>query len=259
MVARCREDDPARHQATELGAVSLSRLQGVERLTPQRQAVDVLLEPAPHLAVQIPAQVVERLGERFDLVLAEPAEIGEPDHHVGHLHPGVVDVVLDLDLVAEGPQDARQHVSEDGVAQMPDVRRLVGIDVRVLDDPLARALFGRQQVGLEQLAQDGSAIEEGIEKAGTLNPDLPDALRQLESVGDFGGDQARRLLQLARQGHRHRRREIAEIAPRRDLDGGLHLDAVELFDSSGDPLAQGLSQLGEHRESLFVGDRTFEA
>ena len=61
-------------------------------------------------------------------------EMQESDHDVGHLHAGVVDVVLHIDLVAGGAQQADKRVAEDGVAQMADVRGLVGIDAGVLDE-----------------------------------------------------------------------------------------------------------------------------
>ena len=58
----------------------------------------------------------------------------EAHHQVGHLHAGVVDVVLHLDGFAQEPQAACQAVAQDGVAQVTDVGRLVGVDVRVLQD-----------------------------------------------------------------------------------------------------------------------------
>ena len=69
----------------------------------------------------------------------------EADHHVGHLHAGVVDVVLHLDALPARAQHAHERIAQRGVAQVPDVRRLVGIDVGVLDDDLfagGRGLFG---------------------------------------------------------------------------------------------------------------------
>ncbi len=67
------------------------------------------------------------------------AQVHEAHHHVGELHAGVVDVVLHLDRLAQGAQGPRQHVAQHGVAQVADVRRLVGVDVGVLDDDLATA------------------------------------------------------------------------------------------------------------------------
>ena len=61
----------------------------------------------------------------------------ESHDDVGHLHAGVVDVVLHLDLPAEA-RSIRTNVSPRiGVAQVSDVGGLVGIDIGVLDDDLA--------------------------------------------------------------------------------------------------------------------------
>ena len=62
----------------------------------------------------------------------------KPDHHVGHLHAGVVDVVLHFHAPARRAQHAHEGVAQDGVAQVADVRGLVGIDIGVLDNDLAR-------------------------------------------------------------------------------------------------------------------------
>ena len=50
--------------------------------------------------------------------------------------PRVVDVVLDFDRRAAKAQHARERVAERGVPQMADVRGLVRVDRRVLDDGL---------------------------------------------------------------------------------------------------------------------------
>ncbi len=98
----------------------------------------LLVVPARDLRVQVPAVVVEArfAGQGLDLGRAPALEVAEADHHVGHLHAGVVDVVLNLDRMAEEPQRAHQRVAEGGVPQVADVRRLVRIDGRVLDDHL---------------------------------------------------------------------------------------------------------------------------
>ena len=80
---------------------------------------------------------VEGLGQRRHRGRREAAQVVEAHHHVGELHAGVVDVVLDLDRMAEGAQGAHQDVAQDGVSQVADVGRLVGVDVGVLDDDLA--------------------------------------------------------------------------------------------------------------------------
>ena len=60
-------------------------------------------------------------------------EVHEADDDVGHLDAGVVDVVLNVDLMAGGAEHADEGVAEDGVAQVADVRGLVGVDAGVLD------------------------------------------------------------------------------------------------------------------------------
>ena len=93
--------------------------------------------------VQVPAVVVEagRAGEGLDLGGGPALELTEADHHVGHLHAGVVDVVLNLHRMPEEPQRAHQRVAEGGVPEVADVRGLVRVDGRVLDDHLlARGL-----------------------------------------------------------------------------------------------------------------------
>lgn len=52
---------------------------------------------------------------------------------IGHLIAKIVDVVADLDGVAEPAKQARQGVADAGVAQVADVGRLIRVDGRVLD------------------------------------------------------------------------------------------------------------------------------
>ena len=54
-------------------------------------------------------------------------------HHVGNLDAGVIDVILHIDLLPGGAQHAHKRVAQNRVAQMADVRGLVGIDAGVLD------------------------------------------------------------------------------------------------------------------------------
>ena len=54
------------------------------------------------------------------------------DDNVRDLDAGVVDVVLHIDLLPCGAQQPDEGVAEDGVAQVADVRGLVGVDGGVL-------------------------------------------------------------------------------------------------------------------------------
>ena len=63
-------------------------------------------------------------------------DVAEADDDVGHLNAEIVDVVLHFDRRAAEPEHAHERVAERRVAQMADVRRLVRVDRRVLDDGL---------------------------------------------------------------------------------------------------------------------------
>ena len=84
---------------------------------------------------------------RADLVERLALEHPEADDDVGDLDAGVVDVVLHFDRDAAEAQHAHQRVAERGVAQVADVRRLVRIDRRVLDDRLAGRRRGAAPAG----------------------------------------------------------------------------------------------------------------
>ena len=65
-------------------------------------------------------------------------------HHIRHLHPGVVDVVLHIDFLPGSPQQAHKRIAQNRVPKMPDMRSLVGIDARVLNQRMKAALRNRQ-------------------------------------------------------------------------------------------------------------------
>ena len=106
--------------------------------------------PLRDAGVEVPAVEVDasagggKLGEEFAGGGERLAfEVDEADDDVGHLHAGVVDVVLNADadagLVAIGTQETLEGVAEDCVAQVADMRGLVGINAGVLDEAEAGA------------------------------------------------------------------------------------------------------------------------
>src|SRR5262249_46653185 len=111
--------------ATALGWDEVARVRG-PRLEPRAQGRDR-------------ADILRVAGRLPRAVEREAADLQEADGEVRDLHPGIVDVVLDLDRLAEKPQAPDQGVAEHGVAEVSNVRGLVRVDVRVLDDPLARS------------------------------------------------------------------------------------------------------------------------
>ena len=167
-----------------------------------------------------------RVGERADLVERLVLQLAEADGDVGDLHAGIVDVVLDLDLASEEPQQPAERVAERRVAQVPDVRGLVRVDGRVLDDRLA--LGRRRDVRAErrrgrpvrgQPAHDlRRTIQEEVDVAVRRRLDPGEAFDLAERADDLLRDRARRLAQASRQLERERNGEIAERAARRHFD-----------------------------------------
>ena len=64
-------------------------------------------------------------------------QIQKTDYDVGHLHAGIVDVVLHVHFAPGESQQANKRIAKDGVTQMTYMCRLVGIDTRVLDQNFA--------------------------------------------------------------------------------------------------------------------------
>ena len=116
---------------------SLPRSRAASRRAPAGSTC--LLHTNARRAHRDPSIVIEagRGGERFDLRARLLLDVQESNHHVGDLHSGVVDVVLDVHFPARKAQQADERVAEDGVAQVADMRGLVGIDAGMLDQDFA--------------------------------------------------------------------------------------------------------------------------
>ena len=147
-------------------------------------------------------------------------ELLEADDDVGDLHAGVVDVVLHFDRRAAEAQHADERVAERRVAQVADVRRLVRVDGRVLDDGLVRRRrrAPRSRPG-EPRAQErrrdpgsSSGSRSAWPRCARCPATGPSARGQLLR------DRARRLAQAPRELEGDRQREIAERAVRRVVD-----------------------------------------
>src|SRR3990172_4253203 len=196
---------------------SFTLLDGLECVLAEPEALPVSLKELRDPGVQIPAVVVEplRRGESFDLGLGLPLEMQEPDDHVRHLDSGVVDVVLDLDVLAAEAQRLDEGVAESGVAQVTDVSSLVGVDIGVLDDDLAsRGLLLR---GSQKALEVARPIEEHVQvsRPGHVHPrySLDLGKRLLEALRDL----SRGLLERARELEGDGKREVSELGPRRSL------------------------------------------
>ena len=168
----------------------------------------------------------------------------EAHHHVGHLHAGVVDVVLHLDAMAARAQHAHERVAQRGVAQVADVRRLVGIDVGVLDDDLFARAGGGLGLAAQQRRGVGAAVEPDVDVAVAGHFHRRHAGDGADLLDQLGGDLLGRLPQLLGQLKRRRHGHFAELALPRLLDGDRQIDAVaDLYvrvERAGDLLFNGM-------------------
>src|SRR5687767_5526253 len=91
------------------------------------------------------------------------------DDDVRDLDARVVDIVLDLDAISRGLQDADKRVAEHGVTNVTDVRGFVRVDARVLDHLLgtivSRGRWSCQIRNGDQTQQFG-AIEKDVDVSG---------------------------------------------------------------------------------------------
>ena len=145
-------------------------------------------------------------------------ELPEADDDVRHLDAHVVDVVLRLERRAAEPQGPDERIAERRVAQVTDVRRLVRVDRRMLDDRLLR----RDGLGRHLLpdARDDErrTVEVEVQVPVRRRDDALDAGNRAHRLRQFLRDRARRLAKRTRELEGDRDGEIAERAGRRHLD-----------------------------------------
>jgi hypothetical protein len=239
-------DDRALHQLQSLihleGIVTF--LDEVQNLGAVDREVGFLLIAGGHPWIHLPAKIVEiggrslrdfisrNLGHReLDQLVAPPrldpkrfSEIGlgqeeETDHDIRHLYAGVIDVVLDFDLVSDVPKTSDQNITENGVPQVSDVGGLVGVDIGVLNDGFGGELRFFAPLTAQEPDQYLAAIEEDIEEARACNLHPVDFLGPLSRGRYRLGNLTRSPLELPCEGQCAGPREIPEIAPRRHLEG----------------------------------------
>ncbi len=129
-----------RDQIGDISHLISALLDGMQHFKSHFKILLVLLVPLRDPRIEVPAVVIEarvRRDQLRDLLLRLLLQARETDDDIGHLHSGVVNVVLDVDRVTCRAQQSHEGVAENGVAQVPDVRRFVGIDAGVLDQNLA--------------------------------------------------------------------------------------------------------------------------
>ena len=152
----------------------------------------------------------------------------ESHHYVGHLHTGIVDVVLHLDARARRAQHTHECVTQRGITQVPYVGGLVGIDIGMLDDDLLAGARNRGSFRLRR--EEGyticSAVEPDIDIAVAGHLHGGDARDRPDLADQFGGDFFRRLAQLLGQLEGDRYSHLPEVALPRLLGGYGQVNAI---------------------------------
>ena len=216
-----RAHDAVDDEAAHVGGVVAAVLEVVQRTRADREPVAVGLVPLGNPRVEVPAVVVEprRIGESAHLVECPTLQLAEADDHVGHLHAGIVDVVLGFDRRAAEAQHAHHRVAQRRVAQVPDVRRLVRIDGSVLDDRLRFAGRLRLNLSPQPLDNKRGAIEKEIQIAVGRRDDSGHTGNLANGRRQVLGDRARRAPQRPRELKRDGDGQVAQRSRRRQRPG----------------------------------------
>ena len=131
MVARCARTMASATRCASSAWVALAGLDGVQRLAAPVERLGIVLVVGGGAGVEVPAEVVEADGGVGDeaahvrgrLVL----QVVEAHHHVGHLHAGVVDVVLHLHVAAEARSMRTKVSPSTALRRWPMCAALLGL------------------------------------------------------------------------------------------------------------------------------------
>ena len=156
-------------------------------------------------------------GKSLDLRTRFFLDVRKADDDVGHLHSGVVDVVLNVDFPARRPEQSDKGIAEDRIAQMTDVRGLVGIDARMLHQNLAGSdLGGRFLIG-GQRSRHPTSVNLDVEVAGRRDLHVRNAVDR----PNFSADRFRNLQRGRSEGlgvRKNGNRKVPEFDLRRLFD-----------------------------------------
>ena len=202
----------------------------------------VLFVKTRRLGVEVPAVEIELSSRMFDqrpnFGEGSLLDVDEPHDDVGHLHAGVIDIVLDLNLTPCKPKDSDEGVSDHGVSQMADMSCLVRVDVRVLDDNLAVRLRKPLESARPELVHRASErprpVEEEVDVA---RPGDLDSLNpiDLKPGRELFGNRPRSFLQLLGKSETQGRRQFAEFDVRCLVEDDFgSLDVPQMADRSVD-------------------------
>ncbi len=160
--------------------------------------------------------------------------------------------------MSRSPKQTDKRVAQDGVAKVPDVRRLVRIDAGVLDENLAFDVgssftFVTRTIALVPLASDLRslfALKACIDVASAGHFELREALGQRHGGDNLFGDLARCLAKLLRQLKRKRHGKLAHLDLGRRINHDvLKFDLVLLVEEFAYMLSQLFLSFQVHDDS----------
>ena len=178
----------------------------MKRFAAGLQMFFVLLIPLRDTGVEIPTVVIEARpsGEGFDFRARFVLAVSEPHDHVGHLHTGVVNVVLYVDFPACIAQQPDKRIAKNSVAQMADVGSLVGIDTRVFDQNLSRGNIRRRLLVGGELGCHPGPIDSHVQIARRSDLHFGNAFDGADfRTDDFGNPQWRSTQRLGERKNRN--------------------------------------------------------
>ena len=109
-------------------------------LSAQRVFRILVLVEGSDFRVNVPAVIIEldrSVGNHpANVVKCLLLDVFQADDNIRNLNTGVIDIVLNFDFAPRGLEYPDKRVADRSISKMADMRRLVGIDIGVLDDDL---------------------------------------------------------------------------------------------------------------------------
>src|SRR5882762_3269062 len=259
-------DNRVRHDLRHLRILAFALLDRLQRLPAQlRRPPLVRGKEARRLRIHLPAVIIELWfrcagihPNRRDLFHLQQA-----NHYVRHLHARVINVILNLHTVPRVPQDPHHRVAQHCISYVADVRRLVRIDARMLDDDFSVLLCVLCVSALSSLSvllavflsyslPKCRAVEKRIQIPATRHFNLGNPVDPAQTVRNLLRNLSRRLLQPLRQFKTHRRSRLPHLNLRRPLQHDRQLHAIFLANVPRQRLAQPVRQFLIHVSSFGV-------
>ena len=249
-------DNGSGNVAGHLSGFTLAFLDLPQGPAPELPVLGSSLIEGGYPGIEIPAVVVEFAGKSPDFLQGLLFQVLEADHHVGDLDAGVVNVVLDFNPLTHRAQQAGEGVAQDRVAQVSDVSRLVGVDVGVLQDDLARVEVKGLILGwLQQLPENVLPFQEAIEVAGAGDLHSGHAGKIGKILHDLGGDLPRRPPQVLGQLKAKGKGQVSQLDPGRlfrdHLKQGILVAVLDVCDQ---PVLDAIDQRFQHGASGLEQD-----